>query len=51
MKRKPRFLVAIASAIITFSVLFATVGRPKHFDRHHFQTECSKVNETHDSSK
>ena len=33
MKRKPGFLIAIASAIITFGILFATVGKPKYFDK------------------
>ena len=52
MKRRPKFLIAIATAIITFSVLFATVGKPKYFDRyHHFKTECNKVNETNNSNK
>jgi len=30
MKRRPRFLVVIASAVITFGVLMATVGH-RHF--------------------
>ena len=52
MKRKPKFLIAIATAIITFSVLFATVGKPKYFNRfHHFKTECNTVNETNNSTK
>jgi hypothetical protein len=42
MNRKPRFLIAIASAIITFGVLFATVGKPKYFDKHHHKMECSQ---------
>jgi hypothetical protein len=43
MKRKPRFLIAIASAIITFGVLFATVGKPKYFDKCHQKMECNKI--------
>lgn len=43
MNRKPRFLIAIASAIITFGVLFATVGKPKYFDKCHQKMECSKA--------
>ena len=42
MKRKPRFLIGIASAIITFSILAATVGRPKYFDRHNHEMKCHK---------
>jgi hypothetical protein len=42
MKRKPKFLIAIASAIITIGVLFATVGKPKYFDKCHHKMECSK---------
>ena len=45
MKRKPRFLIAIASAIITFGVLFATVGKPKYLDKCNQKMECSKVKE------
>lgn len=42
MNRKQRFLIAIASAIITFGVLFATVGKPKYFDKNCHKMECSK---------
>jgi len=42
MNRKPRFLIAIASAIISIGVLFATVGKPKYFDKCHHKMECSK---------
>jgi hypothetical protein len=42
MKRKPRFLIGIASAIITFSILAATVGRPKYFERHNHEMKCHK---------
>ena len=43
MKRGQKFLIGLASAILTFSVLFATVGKPRHFDKHHSKTECTKV--------
>jgi len=43
MKRKPGFLIAIASAIITFGVLFATVGKPKYFEKMQQRMECSKT--------
>ena len=43
MKRKPGFLIAIASAIITFGILFATVGKPKYFDKMQQKMECSKT--------
>ena len=43
MKRKPGFLIAIASAIITFGILFATVGKPKYFDKMQQRMECSKT--------
>ncbi len=43
MNRKTGFLIAIASAIITFGVLFATVGKPKYFDLCHQKMECSKA--------
>ena len=42
MNRKPRFLIAIASAIITFGVLYATVGKPKYFCNQHYKMECNK---------
>jgi hypothetical protein len=42
MKRKPRFLIAVASAIITFGVLFATVGKPKYMNKFHHNKECCK---------
>ncbi|MEI2754961.1 MAG: hypothetical protein V9F46_00750 [Chitinophagaceae bacterium] len=42
MNRKPRFLIAIASAIISIGVLFATVGKPKYFDKCHHKIESSK---------
>jgi len=46
MNRKPRFLIVIASAIVTIGILAATVGKPKHFDRKHGKchekTECSR---------
>lgn len=45
MKRKPRFLIVIASAIITFAVLFATVGKPKYFDKCHQKMEYCKSTE------
>jgi hypothetical protein len=51
MKRKPRFLIAIASAIITIGVLFATVGKPKYFDRHHHKMDCSKTSEQNNINK
>lgn len=43
MKRKPGFLIAIASAIITFGILFATVGKPKYFEKMQQRMECSKT--------
>lgn len=43
MKRKSKFLIAMASAIITFSLLFATIGKPKYLDRHHYKTECNQI--------
>jgi hypothetical protein len=42
MKRKPRFLIAIASAIITFGVLFATVGKPKYMNKLQHKMECNR---------
>ena len=45
MNRKSGFLIGIASALITIGVLFATVGKPKSFDRHHHKMECSKTTE------
>lgn len=51
MNRKPRFLIAIASAIITFGALFATIGKPKYFDKHHQKMECSKTSEPNNSNK
>ncbi len=51
MKRKSRFLIAIASAIITFGTLFATVGKPKYFDKHHVQMECNKESGPNNSNK
>ena len=55
MKRKPRFLIAIASAIVTIGILAATVGKPKHFDKrfdkHHPKMECSRTCEPSDSTK
>ncbi len=41
MKRKPRFLIAIASAIITFGILFATLGKPKYMNKfQHNKESC-----------
>jgi hypothetical protein len=51
MNRKPRFLIAIASAIITFGTLFAIVGKPKYFERHHLKMECNGTNEQNNSHK
>ncbi len=45
MKRKTGFFTGIASAIIVFSVLYATIGKPKYFDKHYFKTACRIVNE------
>ncbi len=45
MKRSPRFLIVIASAILTFGILFATVGKPKYFDYHcSNKSECHNIN-------
>ena len=45
MQRKTGFFTGIASAIIVFSVLYATIGKPKYFDKHYFKTACRIVNE------
>lgn len=42
MNRKQRFVIAIASAIITIGVLFAAIGKPKYLDKHNHRMECSK---------
>jgi len=46
MNRKPRFLIVIASAIVTIGLLAATVGKPKYFEKKHgkcqVKTECSR---------
>ncbi len=34
MKSKPRILIVLLSAAITFVTLFATIGKP-HFAKHH----------------
>lgn len=34
MKRKPKFLIVLLSAILTFGTLLATVGKPP-FAKHH----------------
>ena len=36
MKRKPKFLIVLLSAIISFGILVATVGKPP-FAKHHPQ--------------
>ncbi len=43
MRKKPKFLVVLASAIITFGTLMATIG-PRHFEhfKHCNPTECSQ---------
>jgi len=41
MNRKPRFLIGLVSAIITFSVLLTVVGKPKYFEKCHLPKECN----------
>lgn len=43
MKRRPNFLIAIASAVITFGILFFTVGKPKYVEKMQQKMECSKT--------
>ena len=42
MKKKQRVLIGLVSAVITFGVLFATVGKPKYLEKHICKLECSK---------
>lgn len=43
MKGRPGFLIAVVSAIVTFGILFATVGKPRYLDHLQHKTECSKA--------
>lgn len=36
MKRKPKFLIVLLSAIITIGTLAVTVGKPKYMHLHQF---------------
>ena len=47
MKTKSRFLIGIASAMVTFGLLFAFVGKPKYFGKHSCKMECTKTTEPH----
>ncbi len=51
MKRKPRFLIATASAILTFGILAATIGRPKYFEKHHHKMECHQAEQQSEKVK
>jgi len=42
VKRKPKFLIVLLSAIITFGTLFATVGKPPYAKHHPQFGHCEK---------
>ena len=44
MKKNPKFLIGLVSAILTFSIFFATVGKPKYFNRHHHISSVCNIN-------
>lgn len=43
MKRRPRFLVALVSAVATFGILFATMGKPHYGDHCRKMHQCDKT--------
>ena len=45
MRRKPKFLILLLSAIITFGTLAATVGKPNYLKQHCSFGQCEKTNQ------
>lgn len=42
MKRKPKFLIVLLIAIITFGTLFASVGKPPYLKHYKAFGNCEK---------